>query len=173
MRTRGTPSPWRISASSRRRNSALLCVERVELAGQPGLGFGQLVDHVVGGQRPPLGDHLLADQQRASPQHDPSTVRDGGQQVTASGAVGLVDHRDAGIDEELGPAVGEPAGDHLRAVHDGGDSGLDQRLGGRTVEVDLVEDGDVSAADPRREARWYDDRYERCRPRRRRPGDVS
>ena len=66
------------------------------------------------------------------------------EEVAPARGLSLVDHRDAGVDEDLGAAVGEPAGDHLRTVDHRHHAGLDERLGRRAVEVDLVEHGDVA-----------------------------
>lgn len=53
-----------------------------------------------------------------------------------------------GGDEDLGAQVGEPAGDRGRRVDHAGDLGVDERVGRRAVEVQLVEHDDVTRTDP-------------------------
>ena len=50
----------------------------------------------------------------------------------------------------------------------GRDAGVDQRLGGRAVQVEVVEDGDVARPQARAAGPRYAGRRGRCRPRRRR-----
>ena len=50
-----------------------------------------------------------------------------------------------GVDEDLGPEVGEPPRDRRGGVDDRRDLGGDERVGGGAVEVELVEHGDVAA----------------------------
>ena len=55
---------------------------------------------------------------------------------------------DAGVGQHLGAEVRVAAGDHRRRVHDGRDPGVDERLGGGAVQVEVVEDGDVARPQP-------------------------
>ena len=64
-----------------------------------------------------------------------------------SGA-GLVDQGDTVGHQHLGPQVGIAARDRRRCVDDGGDVGVDERVGGDPVQVQHVEDHDVAGADP-------------------------
>ena len=64
-----------------------------------------------------------------------------------------VDQHDAGLGQDLGAEVRVAAGDQRRGVDDRDDAGVDQRLGGAAVEVEVVEDGDVAGAQPRQQGR--------------------
>jgi hypothetical protein len=82
-------------------------------------------------------------------QADPCAVLDGLQHLGAD----RVDQRDTGVDENPGSEVGEAPGDGRCGVDDRGDVRSDQRVGGRAVEVDLVEDRDVAGPDPAQQRR--------------------
>ena len=118
--------------------------EGLELVGQPRLGLDQRVGHGVGGLRDTLGEHLLARVENAVVQAHPGAVLDGMQDLGAD----RVDQRDAGVDEDLRPQVGEAPGDRGSGVDDRGHVRGDQRVGGRPVQVDLVEHGDVAGPQP-------------------------
>ena len=60
---------------------------------------------------------------------------------------GLVDQRDAVGDEHLRPEVGIAAGDRRRRVDDRGDVGLDERVRGDPVQIQSVDDDDVTGRD--------------------------
>ena len=62
-----------------------------------------------------------------------------------------VEHRHAGVDQDLGAEVRVAAGDARAGVDHAGDPGRDQRVGGGPVQVDLVEHRDVAAAQPRQQ----------------------
>ena len=80
-------------------------------------------------------------------QAHPGAVLDGVQHLGPD----RVDQRDAGVDEDPGPEVGETPGDRGSGVHDRGDVRGDQGVGGRAVEIELVEHHDVTRAEPAQE----------------------
>jgi hypothetical protein len=61
---------------------------------------------------------------------------------------GVVDQRDTVGDEHLRPEVGIAAGDRRRRVDDRGDVGLDERVSRDPVQVQSVNDDDVTGGDP-------------------------
>ena len=63
-----------------------------------------------------------------------------------------VDEQHTGVGQHLRAEVGVAAGDHRRGVDDRDDPGVDERLGGRAVHVEVVEDGDVTGAQPGQQA---------------------
>ena len=86
--------------------------ERLQLVGQPRLGLDQRVGHGVRGLRDALGEHLLPRVEHAVVQAHPGAVLDGVQDLGAD----RVDQRDAGVDEDLRPQVGEAPGDRGAAL---------------------------------------------------------
>ena len=153
VRSRGRPWPWSSSGSSRRTNSALLCVRVWSWVDRPAWAASSWAVTTSWRDLAALGHHLVAEQHGAAEHAHAATVADHRQRVAPARGDELVDHRDAGVDEDLRTAVGEPAGDHLRTVQHGRHAGFDQCVGGRAVEIHLVEDGHVSrreAAEQRR-----------------------
>ena len=118
--------------------------EGLELGGESGVGGAELARHDVLGDLAAFGDDLVTDQHRPAEHPHSAAVADHGQGVAATGADELVDHRDAGVRQDLGSAVGETAGDHLRTVQHGHHAGLHERVGRGAVEVDLVEHGHLT-----------------------------
>ena len=118
--------------------------ERLEVSDQAALGLvHQVVDLFVGalGAERPAGGRRSRRRRRAA---GPCAVLD----LLEDLGAGLVDQHDAVGDQHLGPEVRVAARDRRRRVDDGGDVGLDQRVGGDPVEVERVDDDDVAGADP-------------------------
>ena len=78
---------------------------------------------------------------------DAGPVLDRGQAVGAD----AVDERHAGLGEHLGTEVRVAAGDQVAGVDDRRHPGVGEGLGGGPVEVQDVEDGDVTGPEPRQE----------------------
>jgi hypothetical protein len=64
----------------------------------------------------------------------------------------LVDEHHAVGDEHLRPEVRVAARDRRGRIDDGGDVGVDERVGGDPVEVERVDDDDVAGADAAKKA---------------------
>ena len=117
--------------------------ERLEVSHQAALGLvHQFVDLVVGAlgaedQPAVAGVHAALVESHACAVLD--LLEDLGP--------GLVDQRDAVGDEHLRPEVGVAAGDRRRRVDDRGDVGLDERVRGDPVQVQSVDDDDVTRGD--------------------------
>ena len=118
--------------------------ERLELGGHPRLRLDHQVGDGVLGVLVAAGELALTavDDAVVQPQPDPVLDRPHGLLTDP------VDQRDPGPDQELRAQVGEPPGDRRGGVDHPGDLGLDQRVRGRPVHVDLVQHGDVARPDP-------------------------
>ena len=117
--------------------------ERLELVGEARLGLDERVGDGLDVLSEAAGELELPGVDDAFVQADPAAVFDLVQGLGAD----VVDQRDAGVDEDLRPEVGETPGDRRRRVDDTDDPGGDERVGGGPVEVDLVEHGDLARLD--------------------------
>ena len=118
--------------------------ERLQLVGQPRLGLDERVGHRVRGLRDAVGEHLLPGVEHPLVHTHPDAVLDRVQHLGTD----RVDQRDPGVDEDLRPQVGEASGDRGGGVDDRHDLRGDQRVGGRPVEIDLIEHRDVARPQP-------------------------
>jgi hypothetical protein len=116
--------------------------ERLEMGDEAALGLvHELVDFVVGAlgakdQAPVTGVHAAFMEPHACAVLD--LLEDLG--------TGFVDQRDAVGDQHLRAEVGVATGDRRGRVHDRRDVRLDERIGGDPVEVERVDDDDVTRA---------------------------
>ena len=92
----------------------------------------------------PFGDDALATEQRRVLEAYGVALADLGEDLHTN----LVDEGDAGRHENARPEVGVAPADRRRDVHHRGHAGRDQRLRAHPVEVEVVEDRDVAAAEP-------------------------
>ncbi len=122
--------------------------EALQLGGQPAAGVLHARRDVLGGQARALGEdlHLVpaaapvdADQPLAVDPH----VRAVGDPPEHLGT-DVVEQQHAGPGQQLGPEVGVAAGDERRRVDHGHDARVHQLLGVRAVEVEVVDDRDVT-----------------------------
>ena len=117
--------------------------ERLEVCDQAALRLvHQFVDLVVGSLGA-VGEPSIARVDAAVVEPDPCAVLDALEDLGA----GLVDQRDAVVDQHLGPQVRVPAGDRRRRVDHCRDLRLHQCVGGDAVEVQCVDHHDVARAD--------------------------
>ena len=79
---------------------------------------------------------------------DARTVPDGRQAVGTD----PVHEQHTGVGQHPRTEVGVAPGDHRRGVEDRHDPGVDKRLRGRAVHVEVVEDGHVTGAQPGQQA---------------------
>ena len=117
--------------------------ERLQLVGQPRLGLDERVGHRVRGLRDALGEHLLPGVEHPFVHTHPDAVLDRVQDLGTD----RVDQRDPGVDEDRGPKLGKRPGSR-GGVDDRHDLRGDQRVGGRPVEIDLIEHRDVARPQP-------------------------
>ncbi len=118
--------------------------ERLQLVGQPRLGLDERIGHRVRGLRDTLGEHLLPRVEHPVVHTHPDAVLDRVQHLGTD----RVDQRDPGVDEDLRAQVGETPGDRGGRVDDRHHVRGDQRVGGRPVQIELVEHRDVARPQP-------------------------
>ena len=139
----GMPMPSISSGLSLRMNSIVLPANASRCATSPLLasciksGISSSVRSVPSDQPAVTGVHA------AVVQPDPRAVLD----LLEDLGPGLVDQRHAVGDQHLGSQVRVAARDRRRRVDDGGDVGVDQRVGGDPVEIERVEHDDVPGSD--------------------------
>lgn len=112
-------------------------------AGAPHLGADQLRGHFAPGR-----DERVAGVQHACVDADVGAVLEPVEDLRA----GVVHHEDPGLHQSFGSEVGEAARHHGAAVHHRDHAGVDQRLRGVAVHVEVVEDRDVTDVQATEEA---------------------
>ena len=118
--------------------------ERFQMGDQAALGFLHQVGDLFVGALGAADQPAVAGVDAAVVEADLRAVLD----LLEDLGAGLVDQRDAVGQQHLGAEVGIAARDRRGCVDDGGDLGVDERVGGDPVQVQHVEDHDVAGADP-------------------------
>ena len=142
---RGTPSPCSSRSCSRRRNSVLLCVNVSSWVASPAGRAAISARPISASSTRPLATSRVADVDgalvRAGPLRRPRSRR----------ARRRRRRRRSGRRPRPAPrARGSGSGPEIigDGVDHGDDPGVDERLGGRAVQVEVVEDRDVAGAQP-------------------------
>ena len=140
--TSGIPTPSSSSVRSRFMYSMALAANASSWADMPVLA--SIIRSAIDsrGLLRALGDRLLADVDGAGVDPDLRPVLDPAEDLVAD----AVDQQDVRGDQDLRAQVREPAGDGFRGVDHAGHPGLDQRIRGGPVDVDLVDHHDVLVA---------------------------
>ena len=142
--TSGTPTPSRSIPRSRRMNSIVLAANASNWWANPDLASTSASATEFRGLCDTLGEHLLPRVEHPVVQAHPDAVLDGVQHLGTD----CVDQRDPGVDEDLRAQVGEAPGDRGGCVDDRHHVRGDQRVGGRPVQIELVEHRDVAGPQP-------------------------
>src|ERR1700722_4695656 len=90
----------------------------------------------------PRCDDTIARIQRAFTKPDDVAVANIGEDASSYS----VEQRYPVRDKNLRPEVGIAAADARRSVHDRGDAAFDERLRRETIDIDVVDDGDIAGA---------------------------
>ena len=118
--------------------------EGLQLGAEPGPGRLHRQRHRGDGQQLAAADQLLAPVERVAVEPQAVAVVQDPDDLGAD----PVQHRDAGLDEQLGAEVGVAAADARGGVDDSRDAGVDEQPGAAAVQVEVLEHGDVTGAGP-------------------------
>ena len=141
----GRPWPWRSRSSSRRRNSALLWVKLWSWEDSPVRARPSSPSRTCCVDLAAQAHGVAADVHDLVVHPHRGAVRDPVDPLQP------VHQHDAGLEQQGRPQRRVPAGEERRLVQDRRHPGIDQRLRGRAVEVELVDDGDVAGPQPRQQ----------------------
>ena len=140
----GMPTPSSSSDRSAVMNSAVVTANASSCAARPAFASRMRTSTVSMSCSVPRDEQRLAGEHLVAVDADLRALLGRAEDLAAD----VVEQHDSVRDDQLRPEVRVPAGDARRGVDDHLGLGGDQRLGGRPVDVDVVDDRDVAGVEP-------------------------